>query len=342
MVVYKMKQYSIIALLILISVVSCERPKDAAIGYDHVISVVCDERNWEVAEPILNETLGKVYQTPPTETLYIFQRVSPQDLNTNILNKNVMILTRLEEDSEVTPHVKSMLPDTTIKRMLKNPKGYYAQADAYAKGQALVVVVGTTLADLRNRLKVNQNQIFNFIEQTMYKRNTAFIYRSGEQFELAQKYYDQYGYYMRMMHDFVEIENNPKTKLVWLGRDFPYRWLTVTWDTPGDTLLEVQLNDLLKRTFGSRLKDVKLNMDYLTVEPTWFKSYSAYKFYGLWESTVEVKGGPFIAYGFYEPVKDRIYLISGIVHAPNKAKMPYIRQLETIIRTFDTEIFEEE
>ncbi len=340
MQIKRFNQIIALCLIVLFGVSSCERPKEKAIGYDYVITVVCDDRNWEVCEPVLAKKLGKVYQTPPTENLYSFQRIDPDDLNANILNKNLLIITRLEENSKVTPHVKSMLPDTTIQNMRNNPRGYYQQADAYAAGQALIVVAGKTLSDLRGRLEVNQQQIFDFVEKVMYERNTNFIYRAGEQFELAQKYFDQHGFYIRMMHDFVEIENNAKTNLVWLGRDFPYRWLATSWETPTDEDLEIQVENILKSTFGTKIRDVTLNLDYLTVEPFWFKSYSAYKFYGLWESKSEIKGGPFIAYGFYEPVKDRVYVISGVVHAPNKAKMPYIRQLETILRTFDTEVYQ--
>jgi len=316
---------------------TCEKPKDAAIGYDHVITVLCDDENWEACEPVLNETLGMVLRTPRTENLYTFHRIDADDLKLNILNKNLMILTRLEVYSEVTPQVRSMLPDTLITRIRENPKGYYYQADAYAEGQALIVVAGKSIADLRSRLKVNQNEIFDFIEAKMFERSTAFVYRSGEQFEMAQGYYDQHGYYLRMMHDYVEIENSAEKKLVWLGRDFPYRWLSVSWETPNDsTELEVQLEALLRDTYTKRMGSIVLNEDYLQSESIWFKQYSAVKYYGLWESKEELKGGPFIAYGFYEPIKDRLYLISGIIHAPNKDKIPYLRQMETIIKTFDT------
>jgi len=146
---------------------------------------------------------------------------------------------------------------------------------------------------------------------------------------------------LRMMHDYVEIENSPKKHLVWLGRDFPYRWLSVSWSTPNDsTELEDQLKGLLYNTYQERLQDVTINENYLQSESFWLKEYSAIKFYGLWESTIETKGGPFIAYGFYEPGKDRLYLLSGIIHAPNKDKIPYIRQMETIFRTFDTKLYD--
>ncbi|MCF7822865.1 MAG: DUF4837 family protein [Candidatus Marinimicrobia bacterium] len=331
--------YIFFAALLLV-ILSCEKPKDPAIGYDHVITVVCDDENWMACEPILNETLGKVFKTPRTETLYSFQRIDPGDLPLNIKNKTLLIISQLEVSSEITGQVRSMLPDTTITRIREKRGAYYHRKDAYAQGQALIIILGKNYSDLQNRLKLNQDEIFKFVERKMYERNTAFVYRSGEQFELARKYFDQYGYYLRMMHDYVEIENAPKKKLVWLGRDFPYRWLTVSWETPDDsTELETQLTSLLKDTFGHRLGDVQLNESYLQSESFWFKEYSAIKYYGLWESKKEVKGGPFIAYGFYEPVKDRLYLLSGIIHAPEKEKIPYLRQMETIFRTFDTKAY---
>jgi hypothetical protein len=320
---------------------ACEKPQDPAVGYDHIITVVCDDENWTVAEPILNETLGKVYDTPQAENLYSFHRIEPGDLPLNIKNKNLLIITRLEVYSEVTGQVRSMLPDSVITRIRERPTGYYYQEDAYAKGQALVMVVAKSYADLRNRLSTNQDQIFNFVEKKMYERNTAFVYRSGEQFEMAQAYYDEHGYYLRMMHDYVEIENSVDNKVVWLGRDFPYRWLSVSWTTPDDsTELETQLDKLLEDTYQNRLGNISINVDYTSSEEIWFKAYSAVKYNGLWESNEDLKGGPFIAYGFYEPGKDRLYLLSGVIHAPEKLKIPYIRQMETIFHTFDTKPYE--
>jgi len=322
---------------------SCEKPLPAALGHDQVINVICDEENWEISQPILSRTLGKVFHTPRTETLYTFQRVEPEALNANRLAKNILIITRLEPASGVTAQVRSMLPDTLISRIRQTSGAVYSRRDAYAKGQALVVVIAKSRADLRQRLEQSQEQIFNFIESTMFERNTAFIYRSGEQFELAEQYFDQYGFYLRMMHDYVEIENNPEKHLVWLGRCFPYRWLVISWVAPDDsTELEVQTRRLLKNTLGKKIGSVRLNEEYLTSEPIWFKEYAAVKYYGLWGSKTEVKGGPLLAYSFFEPVKDRIYCLAGLVHAPDREKMYYLRQAETIFRTFATQIYEPE
>lgn len=327
-------------IFLLLFMAGCEQPKKNAIGYDHLITVVCDEENWAICEPALSKSLGKIYKTPRTEPLYTFQRIDADDLELNLHNKNLMVLSQLEVHSEVTGQVRAMLPDTTITRIRESRNGYFYGKHAYAQGQALVIVLGKSPGDLKRRLEVNETKIFNFIEQTMFERNTAFVYRSGEQFEMADKYFEEHGYYLRMMHDYVEIENSDEKSMVWLGRDHPYRWLSVSWTTPNDSVdVDEQLKTLLFDTYENRMGSVQINEDVFQVESIWLQQYAANRYYGLWEHKEEVKGGPFIAYGFYEPVADRLYLLSGIVHAPDKEKMPYIRQMETIFKTFSTERF---
>ena len=47
-------------------------------------------------------------------------------------------------------------------------------------------------------------------------------------------------------------------------------------------------------------------------------------------------GGPFKNYTFYDPLSRRIYMIDISVYAPERDKMPSLRQLNLIARTFRT------
>jgi len=322
--------------------IGCDLPQEGAIGPDDEIVILCEDENFEIAEPILNETLGRTIITPQNESLYQFRRIVPEELTANLKAKNLIILTRLEVHSEISGQVRSILPDSTLTKVREHPNGYYLVENAYADGQVLLIIAAKSPPDLRNRLKRNQDEIFAFFERVFFRRQMDFIYRSGEQVEMAESYHHRYGWYLRMMHDFVEIENNPKKQFVWIGRDFPFRWITVAWTDPVDSLeLEQQTLSFLRRTYGRLLEDVSLNEDYLLVSEEWLGSYSAMKYTGLWEHRNEVKGGPFVAYGFYEPVKDRIYMLTGLVYAPDRRKVPYIRQLASILHTFTHEVYEE-
>ena len=321
---------------------TCNLPQEEAIGGGDVIMVLSEDENWEIAEPILTGSLGRIVRTPQNESLYEFVRITPDQLEANLKIKNLVILTRLEVHSEISGQVRSMLPDSTLNRIRESQTGIYLRANAYAAGQALMIVAAKNPPDLRNRLRENQDAIFNFFENKFLEREEAFVYRSGEQREMAEGYYEKYGWYLRMMHTFVEIVDNPAQQFVWWGRDLPIRWLTISWMDPVDTLdLQASAHVLLERTYGTLLSDVQLNRDYLLEEEVWFKEYSAYRLSGLWESKEEVKGGPFAGYVFYEPEKDRIYFLNGLVFAPDRRKVPYIRQLETIMHSFATQPYEE-
>jgi hypothetical protein len=331
----------IIFALLLVMLTGCNLPQEEAIGADDEIVVLTEDENWELAEPILEKALGQIIMTPQKEPLYEFRRIGPDELQDNLKIKNLIILTRLEVSSRISGMVKSMLPDTTLKRVRNDKSAVYLRENAYAAGQVLLIVPAQDPPDLRKRLSVNSRKIFETFERQFMLRQEAFIYRSGEQFDLAQSYLDQYGWYLRMAHTYIPIQNNPAERFVWWGREFPFRWLSVSWATPSDSMdLESAGRKLMERTYSNLLDDVRINPDFLKVEEVWLKNYAAYRFSGLWEHTTDVKGGPFVGYAFYEPEKDRIYYLNGLVFAPDRRKMPYLRQLEVILQTFDTKAYE--
>ncbi|MXX58593.1 MAG: DUF4837 family protein [Rhodothermaceae bacterium] len=47
-------------------------------------------------------------------------------------------------------------------------------------------------------------------------------------------------------------------------------------------------------------------------------------------------GGTFVSYAFYDEPTRRLYLIDGMVFAPNYSKREFVRQMEVIAYTFRT------
>lgn len=324
-------------LLALLIIMGCsERRQQPAEGSDYEIIVVADESNWEVAKPYLEETFEKIIYTPQVETFYQLRRVQPEEFDKYRLHKNLILLSQLEVSSLLTPVLKSMLPDSTLNGIRNSAKAYYSRRNAYADGQTLLIILGKSDGDLQARLRLNNQELFEMMDQQTQKRLTRFIYRIGEQTEVADAYYKQYGWYLRMMHDYVEIRNAPDSQFVWLGRDFPFRWIVVNWmDAPESFDLEESGRVMLHHVYGELIPEMRITNRYFSLKETWLNSHRAIEFRGLWEHKTEIKGGPFIAYTFYAPEQDRIFFLSGIVWAPDREKLPYIRQIEMMLKTFD-------
>jgi hypothetical protein len=82
----------------------------------------------------------------------------------------------------------------------------------------------------------------------------------------------------------------------------------------------------------------------LDAEEINFKDRYAYEVRGLWHMVGEENGekfpfgagGPFLTYAFYDEPSGRLYLLDGMVFAPNYPKREFLRQLEVIAYTFRT------
>ncbi len=61
----------------------------------------------------------------------------------------------------------------------------------------------------------------------------------------------------------------------------------------------------------------------------------------LWENEDKVAGGPFKNYTFYDSLSRRIYMIDLAVYAPDRDKLPFVKRMEIIAKTFRT-IFDPE
>lgn len=325
----------VLLLAIVISIGCATKRQQPAEGSDYEVIVVADEANWEVSRPYLQETFEKTIYTPQVETMYQLKWVQPEEFDKYRRHKSIIILSQLEISSLLTPVLKSMLPDTTLTDIRNSPKGYYSRRNAYADGQTLMILLGKSDGDLQARIRLNGDELFQITDQQTQKRLTQFIYRIGEQTELADEFFNQYGWYLRMMHDYVELRNAPDSQFVWLGRDFPFRWIVVHWeDAPESFQLADEGRVMLNRVYGELIPDVRITKQYFSMKESWLNSYNAIEFRGLWEHKTDIKGGPLLAYAFYAPEQDKIFLLTGIVWAPDREKLPYIRQIEMMLKSF--------
>ncbi len=70
------------------------------------------------------------------------------------------------------------------------------------------------------------------------------------------------------------------------------------------------------------------------VEPTFNKikinNSAVYEMRGLWETTVDFMGGPFVNYTYYDKENKMVKVLEGFVYAPNEDKRNLIRRIEAV------------
>ena len=56
---------------------------------------------------------------------------------------------------------------------------------------------------------------------------------------------------------------------------------------------------------------------------------------GLWEVQNDFMGGPFVSHAFYDKDSANIIVLEGFVYAPRYDKRNYLRQVESMLYSFD-------
>lgn len=64
------------------------------------------------------------------------------------------------------------------------------------------------------------------------------------------------------------------------------------------------------------------------------KSYQLLELRGLWETTVDFMGGPFVSYAYYDAAKQQVKVLEGFVYAPHKDKRNLMRRIEAVAYTW--------
>ena len=65
--------------------------------------------------------------------------------------------------------------------------------------------------------------------------------------------------------------------------------------------------------------------------------YQAYETHGTWRMEGDFMGGPFVNFVYYDPSSQRLYMIEYGQFAPNVGKRRFVRQFQTMGRTFTTQ-----
>lgn len=221
---------------------------------------------------------------------------------------------------------------------------FKAVEDVWAAPQTVIMITAPNNEEAAKVIAENGNTLFNIIGQAERNR----IMRNSKRYEdvaLRQLVAETFGgspYYPKGYSLKKKTDN-----FIWISYETTYINLGIfVYRIPYKDSTSVQLEGLMAATNEIMQENVPGMVDnsYMTIssevtpglEVMKYKNRNFVEMRGLWEVKNDFMGGPFVIHAFYDKNNpEEIIVVEGFVYAPRYDKRDYIRQVESILYSFD-------
>ena len=334
-----------------------------AIGPEGEIIVVIDSARWEgpVGEA-LRDALGRQIATlpnpEPSFTLRRYGITSEGVLDMLKSRRNLVFAAPLEDSTTEALFLRNLLSEEARQSIAAGSSAAVVpREDVWRRRQQVLYLTAQTPGALAQAIREDGDRLRNLFNDVSRTRLAREMFEKGRQRDIEEQLMERYGFAVNAQHDYLVAVDT--TDFVWLRRILSDTWrsLFVYFEedaNPGKLTADwvYRTRDSLAREYlqgsvsGWAAIDARRP---LFTEEVNFEGRYGLETRGLWQmidvergDTIQLGGGgPFVNYSFYDQDTGRLYMIDGMVFAPNYPKREFLRQMEVIAHTFRTREDEE-
>ena len=348
--------YSVIAALLILTTVACDsdyRPMSIG-GIDEVI-VVMDSTMWGSETAMaLEETFGKGIETlPGYEPTF---RLIYRDFSTNAelddlrKYKNLIFASPIDDNTNVANLIRAILSDDVEQRVRQGDSFAFPLRDRWVRDQWTLLLTSTNDDELADKILNSERSLVGNLLEVEFERRTTEVYRRGEQFAINDSLWENYGWKVRMQHDYAwtikednvavfrrYLPDNDRWIMAWwqdgvADSDFiDYEWINAT----RDSLLEKYMRG--ERETSYITTEYRSPRNVITEEIDRNDHIRAFETLGTWRMTNDFMGGPFVNFVYHDPETERLFMIEYGQFAPSVTKRRFVRQFRAMGRTFESD-----
>lgn len=314
---------------------SCQRMAES-VGDEKEIIVFADSSNYAALQTELGQAFEREISTPAPEKLFELQWRPLAHISSFAYKPRLILLGTAEGKDPASQRIRELLDERQREKVARGESYLFKTDEPWRRQQRLLILTALTLDTLRQHIAAHREELFELFDAPLTERLRAQLYSRMEQTELSKRILRDYGWSFRIPHDYFIFKEIPQENFLMLRRTNPERWLFVTWKGAVhfqginvDSL--IVWRNVIGRKFYENDRVAAAEHDVLQAD---FAGHSALQLSGLWENEEKIGGGPFRAWAFYEEDSKRIFLIDIAVFAPGKEKVPLMRQLELIAKSF--------
>ena len=264
------------------------------------------------------------------------------------IRENIIFVTILGDKSKGNRKLKTFFTQESLKMIEEDPSLFmYSKEDEFARGQHVLHLFSKTEDILIENLKKNKEDLQSHFLKIEEKRIYQSLYAAKMEKGIANHIEDKLGCQIKVPFGFeIALENDD---FIWLRSFNPdvdksifISWIEYSSEEffSQDSLLKLR-TEFTKPYILYKPEDVDSymltetdNFDVFRREIN-FKGKYAVELRGLWKVNKYYMGGPFISYAMVDESSNRLYYIEAFLYSPGKAQRDFMRELETIIKTFD-------
>jgi hypothetical protein len=309
--------------------------KPASFGDFEKIVVFADSSLYNQVQTELEQTFDQFIYTPHSERSFYLDLQPLEMLGTYQSRRNLLFIGLLNGQDRVSEYINNVLSAQVQQDVANGDVFEIFKKDLYASEQEAMFFPASDIHMLKKNLSDRTDIIFNRLNTSYFRRLKNAMFLKGEQFVLEDYLASEYGWKIRIQHDYVIVKEVEDKSFVWFRRLNPdrclfiYRFPFKNLDEEGFWLYDTR----------DSLATVYFEADSIDKEDSYiqyidFLGREAKKLTGIWQNHQHYIGGPFRTYAFADENKKYIYIIDISTTAPGHRKKPYLDQLEVLASTF--------
>lgn len=259
--------------------------------------------------------------------------------------KNIIFICNLEIQDEVTAFVTNKLPKDKLDYVMTNSSSMLTYQNEWSDDQLVTFIVARDESKIEDIIVSKMATLYLDFENRFLSRMTRRVYYRGT---LNENIFAEYNYSLQMPSSFQLYKENKEENMI----SFIYRYKKKATVLPDKYVTVYQekmdatnFNELWVRNSREKIGRVILDGDKIDWNrsklmpktlTTWNdKVFLGFVFEGAWENDTTKMGGSFKSYAFYDEHVKTGYFIDTAVYYPAGTKIPYLYELEGIMKSFN-------
>jgi len=249
--------------------------------------------------------------------------------------KTIAVLGDLSRTGPIDDAVSFLISPETRAEMASKPVAYRIIENVWARGQAVILIHAKRSEDLEQFIADSGDSLLDNYEVALRTAIGPAVLSIGHNGDMEQYVRDHYGFEIGIPKGY-SVGEDAEANVVRLYRVLqgePARFALLHWmpveeapQTPEDLL------DLRDELANFYYDGDFAHRDRSTASWGSFRGERAMVLSGLWQNKKYVIGGPFHSFGFVSG--DRFFFLDGSVYNPPGKKLPYMREVMAVVRTF--------